>query len=311
VPSATAALALARAFQCPVEDLFSLGDPAEPAVAWASPPPPGPCRYWQADLGPRRILFPADAFADVDSPHDGVFDGATLCPSPQADPQRTLVLATCDPAAGLLAHELARTTQIRLLVIPRSSRRALELLRAGLVHVAGLHLSSASEDGNAAAVAECCGAGGRFNLIRAARWEEGLALAPGRRLRSVRSALGARLRWIGRDAGSGAQQCLVEVRGNRPAPRSHACSHRGVAEAIRAGFVDAGICLRLVSDQAGLDFLPVREEAYDLCFSADDAHDPRIAALIDAIQSPAYRKLLGELPGYSIANAGLQRTVEA
>ena len=44
-----------------------------------------------------------------------------------------------------------------------------------------------------------------------------------------------------------------------------------MAEAIRAGWADAGVCLRLVSDQAGLDFLSIREEAYDLCFSADDA----------------------------------------
>lgn len=64
------------------------------------------------------------------------------------------------------------------------------------------------------------------------------------------------------------------------------------------------MCLRLVSDEAGLDFLGVREEAYDLCFSAQWAQDPRIQALRTAVRSPAYRKALGDLPGYDSAETG-------
>jgi molybdate-binding protein len=87
-----------------------------------------------------------------------------------------------------------------------------------------------------------------------------------------------------------------------------ASDHRGVAEAIRSGCADAGVCLRLVSDEAGLDFLTVREEAYDLCFPTQWENDPRIQALLDAVRSVAYRTALGELPGYNTAETGeLQR----
>ena len=51
-------------------------------------------------------------------------------------------MASCDPAAGLLAAEYARASGFRLLVFPRGGRAALELLRQKLVHVAGLHYST-------------------------------------------------------------------------------------------------------------------------------------------------------------------------
>ena len=110
--------------------------------------------------------------------------------------------------------------------------------------------------------------------------------------------------WIGREPGSGARQCLDELLDNRPAPRRLARDHRGVAEAIRCGWADAGVCLRLVADEAGLRFLPVRLEGYDLCFTATTEHDPRVQALVRVIQSSEYRRLLGELPGYDTHQTG-------
>ncbi len=255
------------------------------------------------------MLYPANALADVTIAHDGILDGDVLRSAPRCGAERTLVMACCDPAVGLLAQELAERSQVRLLVIPRSSGQALEMLRDGLVHVAGLHLSHAERDGNAAAVSERLGPGGGYALLRAARWEEGLAVAPAKHLKSVRSALAARLRWIGREPGSGAHQCLAEIRDRQQAPRHFARSHRGVAETISAGLADAGVCLRLVSDQAGLDFLAVRQEAYDLCFAAAHVHDPRLRALVEVIRSPRYQKLVSELSGYSAIDMGDLRTI--
>ena len=87
-------------------------------------------------------------------------------------------------------------------------------------------------------------------------------------------------------------------------PRCVATDHRGVAEAIRSGWADAGVCLRLASEEAGLDFLAVRQESYDLCFPAQLQGDPRIQALLDVVRSAAYRRALSELPGYDSAETG-------
>jgi molybdate-binding protein len=75
-------------------------------------------------------------------------------------------------------------------------------------------------------------------------------------------------------------------------------THAAVAEAVRGGWADAGVCVRLAAEEAGLSFLPVRTETLDFCFSGALQHDPRIHALIRLLRDPSFRRLLGELPGY-------------
>ncbi|MCA1684719.1 MAG: helix-turn-helix domain-containing protein [Planctomycetia bacterium] len=309
VPSASAALALASAFGCRVEDVFSLPRPAPEGASWAWEPLRTPCRYWQAEVGGTTRLYPVESTPMGLVPHDGLAlePGAVPGGRGGADPRATLVLACCDPAVGLLTPALAG---VRLVVLPRSSRAALELLRRRLVHAAGVHLSRdgrAEGDGNASAVRGALGAG--YALLRVAGWEEGIAFEPGRRFGSVGEAVRADLRWVGREAGSGARLCLDELFDGRRPPRRIARDHRGVAEAVRSGWADAGVCLRLAGEEAGLDFLGVRREAYDLCFPDALRDDPRLAALIHAVRSTTYRRLLGELPGYDSAGTGELRRV--
>ncbi len=303
VPSAAAALAVASALGCRVEDLFRLDGPAA-SPSWAWPPRREACRYWKAEVGGRVWLYPAEASPAGVLSHDGLARGGTLVDSSGADPSATLVVATCDPAVALLADAL-RSSGVRLLPLPRSSRAALSLLGEGLVHAAGLHLGSpdASPDANAAAVRERLGPGHR--LLRVARWDEGLCVAPTLGLSTVRSALNSGLRWVGREEGSAARQCLDELLGDRrKPPRRIATDHRGVAEAVRQGWADLGVCLRLPAEESGLDFLDVRRESYDLCLPSSMESDPRIQALIAAVRSPGYRRALGGLPGYDPLEAG-------
>ncbi len=132
-----------------------------------------------------------------------------------------------------------------------------------------------------------------------------LAFASGSaKVRSVRAPLQSKLTWIGREPGSGARRCLDQLLQDRPPPRRMARNHRAVAEAVQSGWADAGVCLQLTSVEAGLDFLPVQEEAYDLCFPTALRHDARLKALITVLQSPQYRQLLADLPGYSSAETG-------
>jgi molybdate-binding protein len=77
-----------------------------------------------------------------------------------------------------------------------------------------------------------------------------------------------------------------------------------VVEAVRCGWADAGVCLRLVAEEAGLRFLPVRKEIFELCFPIDTEFDPRILALKEAVRAPAYRRQLADLPGYEPRECG-------
>jgi molybdate-binding protein len=154
-------------------------------------------------------------------------------------------------------------------------------------------------DENDIVVREMLGPGHR--LVRVAAWEEGIVTAGHRKLSSARAARKARFKWVGREPGSGARQCFEEVLGAGISPRRIALDHRGVAEAVRAGWADAGICLRLVGEEASLEFLQVRSEAYDLCFPESLENDPRMRALLAALRGPRYRGQLADLSGYRAA----------
>jgi molybdate-binding protein len=203
----------------------------------------------------------------------------------------------------LLASEYARHTAFRMIVIARSSRPALDLLARGLVHFAGVHFATdRASAGNERAVRDAAGAGHR--LLRVADWDEGLVVAGGSGVKSVRGALLADLRWVGREVGSAARQCFDELRPKARPPRRYAADHRGVAEAVRCGWAEVGVCHRFAGEEAGLRVFTVRREHYDLCYPAAADGDPRIDALVRLIRSPQYRQLVGDLPGYDVRHAG-------
>jgi molybdate-binding protein/DNA-binding XRE family transcriptional regulator len=308
VPSVAAALALAAALNCTVEDLFGVAA-EDPEPRWSWPPPSMPCRFWLARVRGRLLRFPAESTAAGVVAHDGIVSEDACQQWGQADPGTTLVLACCDPAAGLLAGEYARASGFRMIVLSRPSGQALALLAQGLVHAAGVHYATDDEpDDNAHAVENLLHGGHR--LLRVARWEEGLTLAASARVASVGEVLRSRLRWVGREPGSAARRCLDELLDGRTAPRRMARDHRGVADAIRCGWADVGVCHRLASEEAGLQFLGIRREHFDLCFPTADASDPRIVALLEVVRSPSYRRLLGDLPGYATDDTGDVRVVE-
>jgi molybdate-binding protein len=217
----------------------------------------------------------------------------------QCSPQRIRLVAVRDASAAI---DVASVGSAQM-VVHRMPRQALELFRQGVVHVAGVHFAAVDEhNGNASSVMQIVDQPAR--LLRVASWEDGIAVESGLSTRSVRRLLRDRVTWIGREPGSGARQCLDELSSNRPAPRRRARDHRGVAEAIRYGWTDAGVCLQLVAEEAGLRFLPMRTEGYDLCFTRSSEADPRIQSLVRVVQSPEYSELLGELPGYDARHAG-------
>ena len=301
-PSVTAAMALAECFGRSVEELFGNGHSAE-SPHWAWPPQRPRVRYWRAEVDGQLLAFPIEEPVSTEYAHDGVFaDGTDRC-LPEESPSRTLVVACCDPAAGLLASQFARMTGMRMIVLGRSSTAALELLAENRVHVAGIHLCAAGEgSGNAGVVARELGKSA--GLLRVARWEEGIAFRNQRERSTLQSLLRKRIRWVGREPGSGAEQCQQEVLGVTRRPVRLARDHRGVAEALRSGWADAGVCLRLASEEAGLEFLSVRREDYDLVFPRSLQDDPRLKALVRVVRSAAYRRLLGDLPGYDAAQTG-------
>src|SRR5262245_26773544 len=152
-PSVAAALALAGALNCTVEDLFGLATPGSREPGWAWPPARQPCRYWFARAGGVDRYYPCETTAAGVIPHDGVGEFGGPRGHGRTAPYETLVMACCDPAAALFSSAFTQTSGMRLLVLQRSSRSAMDLLSRGLVDVAGVHLAHTGDSrGNIDAV---------------------------------------------------------------------------------------------------------------------------------------------------------------
>ncbi|HEX7596991.1 MAG TPA: substrate-binding domain-containing protein [Polyangia bacterium] len=335
VPSTLIALNLARALNCRVEDLFSIGEDAgilearfvKDGVAPVTSRPSRAAshkvrvalgqvdRQWVArsldDDAPLALGTPADGIATL--PKGGRGSG-TVRVRPLRDLEalrRNLLVAGCDPALGLLGRHLEeRFRGPRLHWIELASRPALEELAEKRVHIAGLHLDDVkAENRNAGAVRSRFGTQPMI-LVTLASWELGLVSRAGRAPRSVADLARKGTRVIGREPGAAAQELLESalkaagLRLDGIDVVAQARGHRAVAQTVAAGLGDAGIATRAAAVSFGLSFEPLAESRFDLVFSGDFATDLRVQATLDCLSSSRFRKDLGAMTGYRTSRTG-------
>lgn len=310
-PSVTVALRLAAALGETVESLFGDDDP-QAAVPWAwQPEAEDDGRIWRATVNGRLVVYPTEATAAGAIPHDGTVGEQGVTVVTDARPERTLVMAGCDPLVGLLVHEMAERHGIRVLPLLRSSAQAIDLLQRGLVHVAGVHLSNPDDSSaNDQMVRTRLGSG--YALLHQVRWDAGVAVASQRRERTARALLTATTRWVNREEGSAARHAFDRLLGTRRRPAGYECvvrDHRAVAATITSGWAEAGLCIRPAAAEANLRFIPIQSEAYELCVPELLLDDPRVAALTATLRSQRYRQWLSETPGCVSRHTSEQRVV--
>lgn len=296
VPSVTTGIRLAALFGLTAEALFA----SEAEEAWAWEPRSGDGRFWRARVADRNLRVP------VEETHAGMLPHA----SGAGGTAPVLLMAGCDPAAGLLKQAADGAGRCTVIPLIRSTAESLSLLKRGLVHCAGIHADASR--GNTAAARRELGPG--YGLIRVAEWEAGVAVLPGSKVRTVAEAFAPGTRWVLREPGSVARSCFDQLceeygfcpRRNDPV----ATSHRAVAMALRQGWAGAGLCVRIAAEEAGLNFLSLRRESYDLCYRLEQVEEVEIAALVATLRTSAFRRSLGDVPGYDTRHTGVQIDVQ-
>lgn len=311
VPSVAVAMRLAAALGESVETLFG-GAGSRAAIPWAwTPSMVDDSRLWRAAVDGKLLAYPVEATAAGILPHDGTTVDGGIDILGTARPDRTLVIAGCDPLVGMLVQEMAERHGIRVLPLLRSSSEALDLLHGGLVHVAGVHLTSrGGESANDQAVSARLGAG--HVLIHQLRWDAGIAVGSGRSERTLRALLRANVRWVNREEGSAARDTFDRLLGRAERPKGYqqiARGHRAIAEAVSSGWAEAGICIRPAAAEARLGFITLNREAYELCVAEKSLDDPRFVALAATLRSRRYRQLVADVPGCESTESGEQRVV--
>jgi putative molybdopterin biosynthesis protein len=189
---------------------------------------------------------------------------------------------------------------------------------AGETLAASIHLHAledAQADANVAAIA------GRNDMqdavmIAFCRREQGLLLAPGNplKLRSIDDVIAKAARIAMRPKGAGAQLLLLAMlhRAKTPVEKlagaAPVCATGpDIAQAIRAGRADTGIATRAVADAAGLDFVSIVWEPFDLVMRQRDYFRPALQALIKFLRSDEFTARAREMGGYDISTAGSVR----
>ncbi len=81
-------------------------------------------------------------------------------------------------------------------------------------------------------------------------------------------------------------------------------THIAVAAAIARGTADVGLGAQSAASAAGLDFIPVAKERYDLVLLQESALKPPLNLIPDIVAGEEYRKMLTSLPGYDTSATG-------
>ena len=226
---------------------------------------------------------------------------------PATEQQRAiagLIAANGDVVVDALLTQCARTEAPPLGLVLADHTGGAGLLHRGLVLAAGCHagIEGAPKESNGTKVV-------RLQLV--AR-EVGIAAARGVRIKGLAGIVGKRLAI--RPATSGLRHRLdqaLETAGIRPRQAyrraiEHKC-HRDVALAVARGDADFGLTTHAWAHAAGLSFLPMAVEEYDLCFLADRIDDARVLALCETAQSAAFKRQLRGCAGYDGSRAGRVR----
>jgi molybdate-binding protein len=80
-----------------------------------------------------------------------------------------------------------------------------------------------------------------------------------------------------------------------------------IAQAIRAGRADCGIATRSVANAAGLDFVSLAWERFDLVTHPRHYFRPPLQALFALLRTPGFASRAQELGGYDVSEAGRVR----
>ncbi|PSO16550.1 helix-turn-helix transcriptional regulator [Bradyrhizobium sp. MOS003] len=198
------------------------------------------------------------------------------------------------------------------------SVRGLERLQRNEVMAAAIHFHGldASDDLTGDASVEALRAAPDLHdavLVAFVRREQGLVLPQGnpRHLHGLTDVLALGARMAMRQQGTGAQMLLDLLLKRAGATtrdlrrvETPALTGPDLAELVRAGQADCGIATRAAARSAGLDFVPLVWENFDLAMRQRSYFRPAMRALIGFLNERRLRQRAEELTGYDPSPAG-------
>ena len=204
--------------------------------------------------------------------------------------------------------------------LPEGSEAGLRRLSRREVIAAAIHLHPLRGDHDRANVDAVADAPGLHDavVIGFSLREQGLVVAPANPLglRNIAQLAKSGLRVARRQDGAGAQLLLLSLlagAGIEPAAvtltRPDCVTGPDIADRIKREEADCGIATRSVAQAAGMGFVPLIWERFDLVLRQRDYFLPGPSALFGFIRSDRFRQRASDLGGYDLCVCGEIRLV--
>jgi putative molybdopterin biosynthesis protein len=186
-------------------------------------------------------------------------------------------------------------------------------IKKGVCHLAGSHLLD-PEDGsyNVSYIARFL-ANTDVKLVNLVFREQGLIVKRGnpKGIQGIKDLARGDITFINRQAGSGTR-ILLDYRLNQVGIdpddingyHHEEFTHMAVAVAVLSGTVDTGLGIHAAAAALGLDFIPVVTEQYDLVIPSLHFESENVQLLLEAVNSPEFKKRVEALGGYSTKKTG-------
>ncbi len=320
-PSVAVALRVARELGETVESLFGETASLHISANWAGEGrAPARARVALGRVNGRVVAVPQPVSALSLAPAAGIVEResdrrvSVEAFRSEAEIDSTVLLAGCDPAVSILADWLVRRrAPVRVVSLQCSSRAALTALVERRVHAAGMHIRDPRTGEYNLAFARKMLGNRRMVFVNFASWETGLAVsaALSDRIRGAADLARHGVRIVNREPGSGARLALDDalselgIEGRTiEGYRRELGGHLEVAAAVGAGEAQAGVTIRVAAEAYGLDFIPMREERYDLLIPEREMELPVVGAMLEALNSSRFARELSELCGYDTSRTG-------
>ena len=192
------------------------------------------------------------------------------------------------------------------------SLEGLDALVAGSAVAAALHLRDEEGGFNEAAVRAALPGAPLVGLTWAWR-EQGLITPPGNPagLAAIADLARPGLRVIGRQPRAGSHVALVGLLSDAGVPLRDvaflpepALAEDEVAAAVLRGAADVGFGIRAEAARAGLGFVPLLRERFDLVLHRRDAFEAPMQALLAFARTPLFAERATRMGGYDVTEAG-------
>lgn len=192
------------------------------------------------------------------------------------------------------------------------SMRGINALKKGLCHICAAHmLVKDEEEYNFDYLKDNCGK--EFTFINFAYRVQGLIVAPNnsKGIKGILDLGRSDISIVNRQIGTGTRFLLDYELEKNHIDSQHikgydqiCLSHLDVGIEILSGRADVGLGIQSIADMLNLDFIPVREERFDLIVDKQLFFDPKIQTLLTFLRSQEVIDYSKRFKGYRIKQMG-------